>query len=299
MWRRGSRNTRTSVYSLEELIRRAGECGVLSELWPLLRDLMQLENKIQKPRKRTFTLSTIWLFDWENLCKLQQQQQHFVFDNEPIKYPHNSRTAALLRLACSSAPDQNLVKFNIHYGASVNVVSSNKHILVSLAHSGGLQALQAALRTSEPIDFTAEHTIQHKNFGVESVEKTNVLHGLFVIKDEAVAAAVLDMVVERLQTHPEDRYDFSSVSAPLTRLADVIVSGRRLAVFCWSRVKDFPYYADTIRRIPIQVLSWKDMELLGDEIEHFEKQNRRYFEYFLRFDDYYFWNEEVDLKADS
>lgn len=233
-------------------LRHAGMFGVLSDVWPIIRDFHPLRGKLD--------LFGVWADDWERLGGLKQQ--HFILRaREPTAdiYTGDRNTAALARLSCSRSPDPLLVEHYVRRGASVNMIWYRKGILSNLCKSGSVAALAAALQTKETIDFRIRG----------SIDKSTILHDLCAVNDKGIVAAMLDLVVRRLQTHPEDLYDFSLTDrCGVDFLSQAAFYG--CLAMCWSKVKDFPYYADNLERIPLRnFLIKEDLELLGDEINFF------------------------------
>lgn len=123
-----------------------------------------------------------------------------------------------------------------------------------LLRYGNLESVSAMLGSPLFLDFT-----------IEDGKGYSPLYMLCIREDAREAAAVLGVVVERLQSHPEDRYDFSESYFFGLEFLSLAAGNHRLALF-WSRVKDFPYDADNTNGILIQVpVGKEDWERLGEE----------------------------------
>lgn len=272
------------------LLRRAAECGVLTHVWPILSQLPSIQNRLPEGKPVTMVLSHVWEYDWVRLqATYPQYHQHFfTLSTQCIPYPHTPSTAALARLSCSHRPDPSLVEEYLCDGATLNVVWSGIPLLSRLIDSGSVEAVAAALRCEEPIDFTLGNPDPKEEVTRGSM---SVLHHLCDLKENAVVAAMLDLVVHRLQCYPEDVCDLDMRDAKGLTLLDRAALKNRLALF-WSRLQDLPYYTDTTSGIRITTkVSRRDAELLGKDLACFsipETEN----EVAKNTNDYRNWDQE-------
>lgn len=127
-----------------------------------------------------------------------------------------------------------------------------------LVEKGSVECVQAVLTTAQPIDFTVNAEYEGAPF-----------HLLCHRSNREEVAAILQLIVDRLKKHPEDKVDFN----PIGKVSDFISYAarcHRLSLF-WVPLRKLPFFAEYDGPIPINArVHWRDwLELSAKERSRF------------------------------
>lgn len=141
--------------------------------------------------------------------------------------------------ACRSAhwqPTPSSIQPFIDDGADITIPAvEGKSILHCLAQDGCLPIIQLCLSSSSPIDFTRL-----------DVMSCTILHHLCDYSVEAEkSAAILRLIVQRLETHPQDIADWSQKDIQGRDFIRAAAFHQRLSLF-WAIIQELPFFADTL-----------------------------------------------------
>lgn len=120
-------------------------------------------------------------------------------------------------------------------GALVYVedVDAMRPVLNGLILAGEVDAVRICLSSKLPINFT---------FG--GMEEQTPLHAAcFMSVSDEHTAAILDLIVERIQTHPEDQIDWGKPNFDGQEVLSFASKYQKISIL-WPRVREFPYYSD-------------------------------------------------------
>lgn len=146
------------------------------------------------------------------------------------------------------APETPSVQRYMEDGANVisRFTCQRTTIFHRLVEKGSVECVQAVLTTAQPIDFTVNAEYEGAPF-----------HLLCHRSNREEVAAILQLIVDRLKKHPEDKVDFNQ-AGKVSDFISYAARCHRLALF-WVPLKKLPFFADYEGPIPINArVHWKD-----------------------------------------
>eukprot|EP00796_Vickermania_ingenoplastis_P000446 gene446-229_t len=172
-------------------------------------------------------------------------------------------TVDIVRLCLRHFYDPISINTCVLEGAYVTYMSPDmdRPILHHMIANGHVKCLAACLKTERPIDFTIPDT----------VNRCTPLHLACQISDTELSTTMLQLIVDRLATHPDDKVDWGQLNHRGRDFMSWVAAFQDLASV-WAIVKDIPFFAK--RPIPISTRPFKsNWDRLGKEQVHFTLLN--------------------------
>lgn len=168
-----------------------------------------------------------------------------------------------LSLKTGKNPDPKFVESCISEGADLSYEYRRlrERILHVLLQYASPECVAAAFQTKRPIDFTT--------LGGCASRQVSPLHVVVSSADKREAASILQLIIERVKQHPEDRIDFSQKTWDGLDLLSLSAKHRRLSFF-WPHLKNISHFSrDKAPFIITTRVYWEDWSGLAQEEKFF------------------------------
>eukprot|EP00796_Vickermania_ingenoplastis_P007069 gene7069-5007_t len=194
----------------------AADAQKLSVVWPIIIDEPQIADEVDPIPLRPW----VWRTDWEALT--EENHAFFTLLGSDV-VEADAASAALMKECWRHTPNTAAVERLVAAGA--NLCLSAPGVLVPILHilieTGPLECVAACMRSQQPIDFT-----------VRDLRRRTAIHSIFSTHNARDRVeALLDLVLERTATHPEDRIDWQATDRKGHDAVSAAAGGALLSLF--------------------------------------------------------------------
>lgn len=217
-------------------------------------------------RDTPISLSLVWQWDWEALEEEERVQFTIAEPNGVIRA--SASTSRLMQMCYMGCLDATMIAACVAEGAELQfndrLSAAPLHWILQNDQSADFKAIRACFATSQRIDFTKR-----------DCSGNALLSKIFdLTRADNHVAAVLDLVIDRLEAHPEDTVDWSG---PPTRYIDSFLAlAARFSQLhvVWPVLlrRKVPYYMNHEGTFSVNGITPRDELKLGDNIKFFKKR---------------------------